>query len=183
MKISCVSERITVIELSAQEVTKYAITFKESDYSDAKSRSALWQVISEAERLSGKKLKIGEGLEIDFMPDVKGGCLLIISENEIGMRSAVSQNTVLQSKDINNVLDFSLAVCKNAQGYASSLYFDGESYRILIEKIDEKLLLTALEFDFEVCSISSFYESTREVCACLIDKNALEILSGTFTKT
>ena len=112
MKISCVSDTVTVIELSAQEVTKYHISFEESDYNTPSSRSALWSLIDEAEKLSGKVLDINASLEIDFMPDVKGGCLVIISQGENAVfESELSGEKMYETNNIDNLLDFMRNLC------------------------------------------------------------------------
>lgn len=182
MKISCVSEKITVIELSPDEVEKYSITFKESDYTDASKRKALWQIITEAERLSGKKVKINENLEIDFMPDIKGGCLMIISENEKGEDILFPCPALLKSDNTDNILDFSKVISTFSGKYVTSLYRKGESYCILCFNADEKMLMTAFEFGFLVLLSENIFENVREFYSCVAERDALEILSGTFTK-
>ncbi len=178
MKISCVSEKITVIELSASEVEEYSISFEESDYNSASKRSTLWALISEAEKLLGKHIYIENGIEIDFMPDIKGGCLLIISENE--SRELSFSSCVLQSDNIDDILDFAKALPKKEQ-YVSSLYTQNGNFRILVDQTDDCLLLLSSEFHLDIYCDETLFESTKEHYSLAIENGALEILGGLFT--
>lgn len=178
MKISCVSEKITVIELSASEVDEYSISFCESDYNSASKRSTLWALISEAERLLGKHIYIENGIEIDFMPDIKGGCLLIISESE---REDISfSKCVIESDNSDNILDFAKALPQKGK-YPSSLYTQNNNYRIIAEDIDDCFLALSSEFDLEILYSESAAESTKEHYLLAVENRALEILGGFFT--
>ncbi len=178
MKISCISEKITVIELSEREVEEYSISFEESDYNSPGKRSSLWALISEAERLLGKHIYIENGIEIDFMPDIKGGCLLIISENAAGENS--SSSCVLQSDNIDNILDFAKALPQKNE-YQSSLYIQDNSFRIIAGETDACLLSLSSEFNLDIFCDEITIENTKEHYSLIIENCALEILAGLFT--
>ena len=183
MKISCVSDTVTVIELSAQEVTKYHISFEESDYNTPSSRSALWSLIDEAEKISGKTLEINASLEIDFMPDVKGGCLVIISQGEDGsFESNLSGEGLYETSDINNLLDFARSLCSVRKELHCELYKNANNYRLIIHNADSAVDALALEFCLAITHNSISIESTRECCDCIIKSSALEVLSGLFSE-
>ena len=77
MKISCVSETVTVIELTEEEMKKYDFTFEESDYSSPHTRRVLWSIIDEASKITGLILTKLDGT-------AKGGIVISIRK-ELGM--------------------------------------------------------------------------------------------------
>ena len=63
MKISCVSDTVTVIELSFEEMKKYDFNIEKSDYSSPHTRKVLWSIIDEASKLTGRNVEVNQGLE------------------------------------------------------------------------------------------------------------------------
>lgn len=179
MKISLVSDNITVIELSPEEMTQYDFTFEKSDYSSPHTRRALWSIIDDASRIIGKQVQVSKGLEIDLLPDIKGGALLIISQGEKEKPKHDSHIGVFQTDDINQIIDFAMSTKKSKKDNNSSLYKSGESYRLIIKGIDNTVRYLAMEFYLNECHEPYCDKSTVELWDCLIEKNALEILSGT----
>ena len=98
MKISLVSDNITVIELSPEEMAQYDFTFEKSDYSSPHTRRVLWSIIDDASRITGKAVEVSRGLEIDFLPDVKGGGLLIY----VKVRMKISRHTSYLTQEYSN---------------------------------------------------------------------------------
>ena len=181
MKISLVSDTITVIELSPEEMTQYDFTFEKSDYSSPHTRRVLWSIIDDAARIAGKTVEVSKGLEIDFLPDIKGGGLLIICEGEDENIKAhkLSHISIFQSEDINSILDFAKTASPLISADSSSLYFLSGSYRLLIHSGKSAFYFLSKEFCLEEISSPHCLESTREIWQCLIEDNALEVLSGT----
>lgn len=184
MKISQVSDTLTLIELSAQEVKKYCICFEESDYNTPAARLAFWEMLSDAERISGKSLQISSALEIDFMPDIKGGCLIIISEEtEKADCAHICENEKLYISDgIDEIIDFAKAVKSCKADISCSLYKGEKDYRLLISPFNGKVDLLAAEYRFEGTVSTAAIESTKEAYPCLIKDRALEILGGFFSE-
>lgn len=184
MKISCVSETVTVIELTEEEMKKYDFTFEESDYSSPHTRRVLWSIIDEASKITGKDVQVNQGLEIDFLPDIKGGCLLIISQGipekkpcKINIKTAI-----YESNDINSFLDFSKAAATCSKSSESTFYYLNGKYRLAIRSGENILHTLADEFALKRLSYASYIDKTREAFNCLIDSKALEILGGLFSE-
>lgn len=184
MKISCVSETVTVIELTEEEMKKYDFTFEESDYSSPHTRRVLWSIIDEASKITGKDVQVNQGLEIDFLPDIKGGCLLIISQ---GVPEKITSTTdtdtaIYESSDINSFLDFAKATANCSQSAESSFYYLHGNYRLTIRSSEKRLHILAGEFAFKRLDFVTYNDKTREAFNCLIDSKALEILGGLFSE-
>ncbi len=181
MKISLVSDTITVIELSPEEMTQYDFTFEKSDYSSPHTRRVLWSIIDDASRITGKTVEVSKGLEIDFLPDIKGGGLLIISEGEDENIKAhkLPHKSIFESRDIDLIIDFAKTVCGITGAVSSCLYFLSGTYRLLIHSGESAFYFLAKEFSLEEVSSPYCSESTKEGWQCLIRGNALEILSST----
>ena len=181
MKISQVSDTITVIELSPEEMSQYDFTFEKSNYSSPHTRRILWSIIDDASRITGKTVEISKGLEIDFLPDVKGGGLLIISEGEDENIKGhfLPGVSIFQSDCLDNIFDFARCITPLADVSSSSLYCLDGIYRLRIESQTNTLYFAAREF--ALTDITSPYctQSTEEGFMLLIKDNALEILSGT----
>ena len=62
MKISCVSDTVTVIELTVEEMEKYDFNIEQSDYSSPHTRKVLWSIIDEASKITGKNVEVNQGL-------------------------------------------------------------------------------------------------------------------------
>lgn len=184
MKISCVSETVTVIELTEEEMKKYDFTFEESDYSSPHTRRVLWSIIDEASKITGKDVQVGQGLEIDFLPDIKGGCLLIISQGtpEKTAPAYDSDTAIYESSDINSFLDFAKAVTFCGKEAESSFYYLHGNYRLIIKSSEKRLHILAGEFTLKSLDYITYNDKTREAFNCLIDSDALEILGGLFSE-
>lgn len=181
MKISLVSDSITVIELSPEEMTQYDFAFEKSDYSSPHTRRVLWSIIDDASRITGKTVEVSKGLEIDFLPDVKGGGLLIICQGKdenIKGRS-LSDTIILQCESMDSLIDFANSTPKQLKNEWSSLYKSGGTYRLIIKSKSELFYYLAKEFYLMESCEPHCLESTLELWQCLIDANALKILGGT----
>lgn len=182
MKISCVSDTVTVIELTEEEMKKYDFTFEQSDYSSPHTRRVLWSIIDEASKITGKNVEVNKGLEIDFLPDIKGGCLLIISQSALE-ETPTFYNTsaiVYESPDINSFLDFAKAAKNKCKSAESSFYYLDGNYRLIVDKASVFLCALASEFTLKAIDHIANADKTREAFNCLIDSGALEILGGLF---
>ncbi len=181
MKISLVSDTITVIELSPEEMTQYDFTFEKSDYSSPHTRRVLWSIIDDAARITGKTVEVSRGLEIDFLPDVKGGGLLIICEgDEENIKChKLSSVSIFQSDDINSIMDFAKCTSILLKADASSLYCLDGTYRLCVRSGKSAFYFLAKEFCLEDVTSPYCPQSTEECWQCLIAENALEILGGT----
>ncbi len=180
MKISCVSENITVIELSREEMTRYDFNFEKSDCSSPHTRKVLWSIIDEASRITGKNVEVNQGLEIDFLPDIKGGCLLIISQGTPKSTRLFSEKEIgiYESRDINSFLDFAKgAKCCKDRSKSSFYYLDG-IYRLILESSSEGLHFLAKEFNLVHLDFLTYSDKTYEAFNCLIESDALEVLGG-----
>lgn len=184
MKISCVSETVTVIELTEEEMKKYDFTFEESDYSSPHTRRVLWSIIDEVSKITGKDVQVNKGLEIDFLPDVKGGCLLIISQGTGNKPPTTlhSDTAIYESSDINSFLDFAKAAANRGKWAESSFYYLHGNYRLIITSSEKGLHILAGEFALKSLDYIIYSDKTREGFNCLIESNALEILGGLFSE-
>lgn len=184
MKISLVSDSITVIELSPEEMTQYDFAFEKSDYSSPHTRRVLWEIIDDASRITGKEVEVSKGLEIDFLPDIKGGGLLIICQ---GKKDNIKGHSlpgtiILESENIDSVLDFANSTPKKLRNEQSALYKNEDAYRLIISSDSSVFYYLANEFYLYENTEPYCEDSTLELWDCLIEKDALKILSGTASK-
>ena len=182
MKISCVSETVTVIELSPKEMEKYEFNIENSDYSSPHTRKALWSIIDEASKLTGKNVEVNQGLEIDLLPDIKGGCLLIISQGTPKTKYLLSAEncSIYESSDINSFLDFAKAVKNLDKSAEASFYYFKGVYRLILNSTHKAVHILTREFGLNSLDYLKTADKTREAFNCLIESDALEILGGLF---
>jgi negative regulator of genetic competence, sporulation and motility len=180
VKISCVSETVTVIELSPTEMEKYNFNIEKSDYSSPHTRKVLWSIIDEASKITGRNVEVNQGLEIDFLPDIKGGCLLIISQGTPKTKYLLCDKDtgIYESRDINSFLDFAKAATHLKDSAESSFYYYEGCYRLILSSPHKALHILTGEFALTAMDYISTADKTREAFNCLIEANALEILSG-----
>lgn len=180
VKISCVSETITVIELSKEEMTKYDFNFEKSDSSSPHTRKVLWSIIDEASKITGKNVEVNQGLEIDFLPDIKGGCLLIISQGTPKATRLFSEKEIgiYESRDINCFLDFAKGAKRCGKKAKASFYYLDGVYRLILESPEKGLHFLAKEFSLTHLDFLTFSDKTYEAFNCLIESDALEVLGG-----
>lgn len=184
MKISCVSDTVTVIELTVEEMEKYDFNIEQSDYSSPHTRKVLWSIIDEASKLTGRNVEVNQGLEIDFLPDIKGGCLLIISQGAPKTKYLLSDEnrTIYESRDINSFLDFAKAAKHLKDTAESSFYYYQGVYRLILNSQSKGLHILTREFALSELDYVKTFDKTREAFNCLIESNALEILGGLFSE-
>ncbi len=180
MKISCVSETVTVIELSPVEMEKYDFNIEKSDYSSPHTRRVLWSIIDEASKITGKNVEVNQGLEIDLLPDIKGGCLLIISQGTPKTKYLLSEKDacIYESRDINSFLDFAKAVKNLEDSSESSFYYRDGIYRLIVDSPLKALHVMTGEFSLTKLDYIKSADKTREAFNCLIESDALKILGG-----
>ena len=171
MKISCVSETVTVIELSPTEMEKYNFSIEKSDYSSPHTRKVLWSIIDEASKITGKNVEVNQGLEID---------LLMISQGTPKTKYLLCDKDagIYESRDINSFLDFAKATTHLRDSAESSFYYYEGCYRLILSSPNKTLHILTGEFYLAALDYISTADKTREAFNCLIEANALEILSG-----
>ncbi len=178
MNVSWISDTLALIELTADETENLGLSFSEEDYSSPKARRCLWEILTKAEELSGKAISVTANLTIDFMPDKKGGCLMIVSENEA---KEVNQTLgrIYQTENFEHLIGFITAL--NREDYdKSALYRQNGTYRFYLKGTPDDAL--AEEFCLDILLGDILLESTIESYECLKAEGALEILSGFFLK-
>lgn len=180
MKISCVSETVTVIELSPVEMKKYDFNIEKSDYSSPHTRKVLWSIIDEASKITGKSVEVNQGLEIDLLPDIKGGCLLIISQGTPKTKYLLSDKDswIYESRDINAFLDFAKSVKNLDTAVESSFYYRDGIYRLILYSSVKAFQVLSKEFSLTALDYMHSADKTREAFNCLIESEALKILGG-----
>lgn len=180
MKISCVSDTVTVIELSPIEMEKYDFNIEKSDYSSPHTRRVLWSIIDEASKITGKSVEVNQGLEIDLLPDIKGGCLMIISQGAPKTKYLLSDKEacIYESNDINSFLDFAKAVKNLGTPAESSFYYFDGNYRLIADSAVRALDILSKEFSLTKLDYIKTADKTREAFNCLIESDALKILGG-----
>lgn len=71
-------ENRVIIELSAEDLASYDLSYKDIDYADSRTRKLLGDLLSQAENQLGKKLSGFEKFMIDVLPESDGGCILLL---------------------------------------------------------------------------------------------------------
>ncbi len=177
MNVSWISDGLALIELTPEETENLGLSFSREDYSSPKLRRCLWEILTKAEEVGGKPISVTSNLTLDFMPDKKGGCLMIVSEDSSG--ESHSDAAVYQTEDFENIIGF-VSALKNISHGKSALYQRDKSYRLYLENAPDEGL--AHEFCLDIFQGDLHLESTLEGYNCLIADNASEILSGFFLK-
>ncbi len=176
MNVSWISDTLALIELSPDETENLGLSFSEEDYTSPQARRCLWEILTKAEELSGKAISVTSNLTIDFMPDKKGGCLMIVSEDEAKKADQALQ-CIYQTENFEHLISFISAL--NREDYdKSALYRQDDCYRFYLEGASDDGL--AEEFFLDILRDDISLESTVEGYECLIPEKALEILSGFF---
>lgn len=79
MNIHQSRENRVIIELSAEDLALYGLSCTEITESGVQSKAVLEDLLRKAEEEIGKDLSESEKMMIDVLPEINGGCILLVS--------------------------------------------------------------------------------------------------------
>lgn len=85
-------ENRIVIELSAEDMTAYKISFDEMDCGNNKTKELLGDILLEAEQELGKDLSDFDRMIVDVMPEISGGCIILLTLRSKPVKPAARQS-------------------------------------------------------------------------------------------
>lgn len=174
MKISNTDKEITIIEFSKAELESCRITYENISRDEIRSKSAIFTIISEAAKISGKGEVISENTRIDILPDGEGGCIIVL--NNTAEKTDEPSVKLFCSPEFDPIIDYFAAVEKS-QIKKSSIYEMGKGYYLLLEG-DEKAIRLCGEYLSLYAQGHIALSRIMENGKLLISDNASEILGG-----
>lgn len=165
-------ENCISVELSNLEMQNYGFTYSELNYKDEKYIfwfNLIFDIAKENLKIKDDMRKL---FQIDVFPSEKDGCIILFTI------SSSADTKIFKSENIDDFFDCAAAI-KNRVNFQNSLYRYKGKYYLLCEKIKESESASVLEYlDSEKTELSR--AKLEEFGEKLIEKNALEILSGNF---
>lgn len=173
MKIEVADGTCVLVELTKEDMQAYGITYDDIITHAKKAECALCDILCALKEEKDDGLCAAKYLKAEFLPGVKGGCLVILK----ALREEKSDYRLFETESIDALLDCAKAFVNTALP-DSSLFYDGTTYRLLVN--EEALVLgsTVHEFLEEVFTDSREVERTKEYMSCILESRALEILAG-----
>lgn len=168
MNIEKTDESTYLIELSSKEMQNYKITYNPNGIYSKKIEKTFTNILKE----HTKAFSFSQ-ICVDILPGIPTGCVAIIKEkNENDLYS------LFETDDINFFIDCAKALKSKKAKANSSLYKNESVYRIIIESSDFCINSILSEFSDKVAFQKSEILYTKNEMDCIIENNALEILSG-----
>lgn len=151
MKINAPKESYIFIELSGQDMKELNISCDKIDGGSSQTNCIIRTLIDEAGKSLGKKLEIPDGMRVDALPSIDGGCLLFFVAREKPLRYKVTKrlNTLIYWIDKTDSLLDLMGILdeRDLAGVSSALYaVNGEILLELKGKIKHSLVMKVNEF-------------------------------------
>lgn len=179
MKIDAIDEKSVLVELSKEDLEKRRITYEELDYANERTKNLVRNILETIRLETGKAVLSCSSLEVEVMPDSFGGCLMIFKQGKENAGVETEQTTVFFSENINNFIDSARAL-KNleAKEQSDSLYRADGTFFLLVSGCCGKKRCVLSEYLDEASFDEARLNSLREYGECLIEKDALTVLSA-----
>ena len=133
MKIEIATERSVLVECSAAELQAWNLTYETLEGKNTRAIAALQVVLARIQAQTGRSFPQRE-LEIDLLPSLDGGCLLILTDPD-KEASDVGQAIACVFESADALLDFlSFAEGSKAGTGGAELYRNGGQYLLLWNK-------------------------------------------------
>lgn len=180
MKFELADKNCIVAVLSCYDLYEMGLSYDEIDYCDEKTRLALGEILSKGKVYADNIDGFLNKMRIDVLPSEDDGCVIFFTDLEMQKENDEKCKTVFFfSESFDNLLDLSRAAQKNGCKYIqSSLYKSSSGFYLCAKNPPDSFNLLCREF-MSLCGNENFlYERIKECCVCLIESDALGVISG-----
>lgn len=200
MELILISDSKLKVMLTSEDMKHYELDSRTLDYDNTETRRAFWNILDEAKHKTGFDAA-KERIFVQVYPSRSGGCEMYVTKlglvgagegkitypREIPKKSlGVAKNRVYRFSK----LDTMISACKllEERGYTrdSQAYFDEEKrqYYLIISECSFSQKNNGLSEEYAFISEYGCRLSKEDIhfyiiehCACICDKNAVELLS------
>lgn len=169
MNIQKTDEDCFFIELTEKDMADYNISCNPSGLYTEKEESVFLHMLKEQ-----KEPFSFEKADINILPGIKGGCIAVIKKKNENK----AHFSVFESDSLDNFIDCAKILNKRSISVISSLYKDGNLYRIITERENKSASFILCEFSEKLSFSETEKDYTERYMQCLIKDSALEVLSG-----
>ena len=159
--------------MSEAELKTSDLTFETLDYADGRTRRLVETLLSAIAAQTGWRCAATQRLQIDALPDLHGGCLLIFSRLPLH----AAQDAVFFGTDASAFIDAARAAPDKSSD--STLFQTADGLYLLVRACTPELQSFLCEFLEPVTCSTLLKARLWEWGRCLAETNALEVLGGT----
>lgn len=176
-------------ELTENELSEYGITYEELDYGNIETRRALWHILDDIRKKSGRDIGFSGKLLIEVMKENSEKYRFCFTSLSHG-KDSVSIKQLVKSENPPVCTEFEdFEALLNAVAYltpskTSALYEKNGKYRLIAEiGLSEMSYFADIAGEFGVCLTESALRKAEclEHWHCLISSDALKTLTEAFS--
>lgn len=133
MKLELATAHQILLELSKTDLLRFDLSVERLLAPTAQTRAQLCALLSALAAETGQLFQLGCGSHIDVLPDLCGGCLLIVSDC-FRLETDAAPCAFL-AREIDDLIDAARAVCVGKAPPRVTLLETGDGYLLLTERL------------------------------------------------
>ena len=188
MNIFVKNEYRVEVELSAEELVSYGITYEEIDYRNIETRKLLWSLTEEIRISCGINIKLSGRLLIEVLREKESSVRICFSSlsaslDDASVRQLIkTENTpvIAQFSDFEEMLQAAAELDKDLE---SRLYESNGKYRLVLcadEEMREAVSFCICEFGEILENSTAEAARSEEMWSLILAPNAVKILTEVF---
>lgn len=167
MTFEAMNKNCLIVELSAEEMVQYDITYDTLDQKNAHTKSFIKKILSHACLLHGNTLSNCRKITIEALPVGDGGCFFILtfaaSPKGRYRVKRHGENVTLEAKSMDDLLDFiSAAKKKQSKQYECEIYRYNGKYFLTVPDCPKVFSPIMREFGIVLPDIHEKFSVFRE---------------------
>ena len=176
MKLELATAHQILLELSKKDLLRFDLSVESLLQPSAQTRAHICRLLSAVSTETGQTFRMGHGAHFDVLPDLQGGCLLIVSD--CVREEAKLQPCAFFTREINDLIDAARAVCPVSAAICVTLLDTGGGFLLLIDCLNQQTGRLLSEFLCPVHLSDGTRAVLRERSRVLLDKAPLSALCG-----
>lgn len=176
MKLELATAHQILLELSKTDLLRFDLSVEGLLQPSAQTRAQICRLLSAVSTETGQTFRMGNGAHFDVLPDLQGGCLLIVSD--CVREEAKLQPSAFFTREINELIDAARAVCAAISAPRVTLLESGGGFLLLTDCQHQQTRRLLSEF---LCPVHLSYMTCvilRERSRVLLDDALLSALCG-----
>ena len=176
MKLELATAHQILLELSKTDLLRFDLSIECLLLPSAQTRAQICRLLSAVSTETGQTFRLGRDAHVDVLPDLTGGCLLIVSDC-VCMETDAAPRAFFASQ-IDDLIDAARAVCPIFASICVTLLDTGGGFLLLTDCLNQQTGRLLSEFLCPVHLSDGMRAVLRERSRVLLDKAPLSALCG-----
>ena len=176
MKVDLAAARQVLLELSEDDLRRFDLTVERLMMPQSQIRSQICRLLSALAQETGQCFQLGKDARIDVLPDLYGGCLLIVSD--CIRKETLDLPCAFFITEINDLIDAARAAGSHGKRVYVSLLRIDTTYLLLPERLTRRTQRLLSEYITPVYLSAASLTILREQGTMLLEHAPLSVLCG-----